>query len=44
VVPDGTWPIRFGTRPTDGPHMAEYAELAATEAGFRTYLARELAR
>jgi glutaconate CoA-transferase, subunit A len=44
VVPGGTWPIRFGTRPTDGLHLAEYAELAATEAGFRTYLARELGR
>lgn len=44
VVPEGTWPIRFGARPTDAAHMAEYAELAATEAGFRTYLARELAR
>ncbi len=44
VVPDGTWPIRFATRPTDGPNLAEYAEFAQTEAGFRTYLARELAR
>ncbi|HLZ67270.1 MAG TPA: CoA transferase [Aliidongia sp.] len=44
VVPEGTWPIRFGARPTDGAHLAEYAELAQTEAGFRTYLTRELAR
>ena len=44
VVPEGTWPIRFGTRPTDATHLAEYAALAASEAGFQTYLARELAR
>ncbi|MDB5360029.1 MAG: CoA synthetase [Rhodospirillales bacterium] len=44
VVPEGTWPIRFGTRTTDATHMAEYAEMAATEAGFQRYLARELAR
>ncbi|HEV2675903.1 MAG TPA: CoA transferase [Aliidongia sp.] len=44
VVPEGTWPIRFGARPTDGAHMADYAKLAQTEAGFQTYLARELAR
>jgi glutaconate CoA-transferase subunit A len=44
VVPEGTWPIRFGARTTDAAHMADYAELAATDAGFQTYLARELAR
>ncbi|GGF25434.1 CoA synthetase [Aliidongia dinghuensis] len=44
IVPEGTRPIRFGARPNDGPHLAEYAELAATDAGFATYLARELAR
>jgi len=44
VVPEGTWPIRFGARTTDAAYMADYAEMAATEAGFRTYLARELAR
>lgn len=44
VVPEGTWPIRFGTRTTDPAHMAEYAEMAATELGFQRYLARELAR
>lgn len=44
IVPDGTWPIRFGTRVTDAAHMAEYAEMATTDDGFRTYLARELAR
>jgi glutaconate CoA-transferase subunit A len=44
IVPEGTWPIRFGTRATDAAHMADYAERAATEAGFQTYLARELAR
>jgi glutaconate CoA-transferase subunit A len=44
VVPEGTWPIRFGARPNDGLHLAEYAELAASDAGFQTYLARELAR
>jgi glutaconate CoA-transferase subunit A len=44
LVPDGTWPIRFGSRPTDGAHLAEYAELAASDDGFRHYLARELAR
>jgi glutaconate CoA-transferase subunit A len=44
VVPEGTWPLRFGARPTDGVHLAEYAEMAVTEAGFQAYLARELAR
>ena len=44
VVPEGTWPIRFGARTTDATHMAEYAEMAATDAGFQTYLARELSR
>jgi glutaconate CoA-transferase subunit A len=44
VVPGGTWPIRFGARTTDAAHMADYAELAATDAGFQTYLAREFAR
>lgn len=44
VVPEGTWPIRFGARTTDAAHMADYAAMAATDAGFQTYLARELAR
>jgi len=44
IVPDGTWPIRFGQRTTDAAHMADYAEMAASDAGFQTYLARELAR
>lgn len=44
VVPEGTWPIRFGARTTDAAHMADYAEIATSDAGFQTYLARELAR
>jgi len=44
VVPEGTWPIRFGARPNDAQHLAEYAEMATSEGGFQAYLARELAR
>jgi len=44
VVPNGTWPIRFGDRPTDAAHLAAYAEAAQSEVGFQSYLQRELAR
>jgi glutaconate CoA-transferase subunit A len=44
VAPDGTWPIRFGARANDAAHLAEYAEMATSDAGFAAYLERELAR
>ena len=44
VVPEGTWPIRFGARPNDAQHLADYAEMATSAGGFQAYLARELAR
>ncbi|MGB8844002.1 MAG: CoA-transferase [Aliidongia sp.] len=40
VVPDGTWPLPAADRPADIVHLAEYARLARTEAGFAAYLER----
>lgn len=41
LAPRGTWPLAFGARHAeDGPHLAEYLRLAASEAGFRDYLER----
>jgi glutaconate CoA-transferase subunit A len=39
VARRGAWPLQLdGAYPADGAHIAEYARLAATEAGFRRYL------
>jgi glutaconate CoA-transferase subunit A len=41
----GAWPVGlFGRYPADAAHMAEYAELAKTEAGFAAWLDRFVAR
>ena len=38
-VRDGAWPVGLAGRyPPDAAHLAEYAQLARTEAGFRQYL------
>jgi glutaconate CoA-transferase subunit A len=43
VAPNGAWPLPLpGVYPRDAAHLAEYAELAATEAGFRRYLERHV--
>jgi glutaconate CoA-transferase subunit A len=40
IVPDGTGPLPAADRPADTDHLADYARLARTEAGFATYLKR----
>jgi glutaconate CoA-transferase, subunit A len=40
VAPDGTWPLPSADRPADAAHLADYARLARSEAGFATYLDR----
>jgi glutaconate CoA-transferase subunit A len=41
LAPRGAWPLPLPDRYTwDAEHLAEYARLAATEEGFRTYLDR----
>jgi glutaconate CoA-transferase subunit A len=38
-VPNGAWPVGLAGRyPPDAAHLAEYARLAATSAGFQQYL------
>jgi glutaconate CoA-transferase subunit A len=40
IVPDGTGPLPSADRPADTGHLADYARLARTEAGFAAYLKR----
>jgi glutaconate CoA-transferase subunit A len=40
LAPGGTWPLASAEHPTDAAHIAEYAALARTEAGFAQYLDR----
>ena len=38
-VPNGAWPVGLAGRyPADAAHLAEYARLAKTAAGFQQYL------
>jgi len=42
LAPGGTWPLQSSTAATDAAHIAEYARLARTDAGFAAYLDRFL--
>jgi glutaconate CoA-transferase, subunit A len=43
VAPRGAWPLPLADHyPADGPHLAEYARLAASAEGFARYLERHV--